>query len=73
MISCFDDFFFLIKCKSWIDEWLLFKSIPIHLINDYTCLYVDGVRIVVVCEVWMKMRKYEFLVKNRLDDDFEVN
>jgi len=30
-----------------------------------------GVRIgVVVCEVWMKMWKYEFLVKNEFDEDF---
>jgi len=44
------------------------------LINDYICLYVVGVWIVVVdCEVWMKMRKYEFLVKNELNDDFDVN
>jgi len=37
-------------------------------------LYVDGVWIdVVVCEVWMKMRKYELLVKNELDDHFDMN
>ena len=27
----------------------------------------------VVCEVWMKMGKYELLMKNELDDDFDVN
>jgi len=43
-----------------------------HLICDYICLYVVGVWIV-VCEVWMKMIKYEFLLKNGLDDDFDVN
>jgi len=37
-------------------------------------LYVVRVWIaVVVCEVWMKMRKYELLVKNELDDDFDAN
>ena len=36
-------------------------------------MYVDGVWIdVVVCEVWMKMRKYELLVKKELDD-FDMN
>ena len=46
------------------------------MINDYICLYVVGVWIdVVICEVWMKMRKYEFffVVKNGLDDDFDMN
>ena len=37
-------------------------------------MYVVGVWIgVVVCEVWMKMNKYELLVKNKLDDDFDMN
>ena len=43
------------------------------MINDYICLYVVGVWIIVVVyEVWMKMRKYEFLVKNEFDDDFDM-
>jgi len=32
-----------------------------------------GLNWVVVCEVWMKMRKYELLVKNELDDDYDEN
>jgi len=69
----FDDFY-LFKCEPWIDEWLLLKHFYNHFINVYTCLYVDGVWIgVVVCEVWMKMNKYDLLVKNELDDDFDEN
>jgi len=38
------------------------------LIYDDICLYV----IAVIYEVWMRMRKYEFLVKNKIDDDFDI-
>jgi hypothetical protein len=49
----------------------LFKHVPNHLIYDDIRLYAVGVWIVVVVyEVWMKMWKYEFLVKNEFDDDF---
>ena len=42
--------------------------------NVGLCLYVDAVWIgVVVCEVWMKMRKIEGFGENELDDEFEVN
>ena len=41
------------------------------MIYDYICLYVVGIWIVVVvCDVWMKMWKYEFLVENEFDDEF---
>ena len=44
-----------------------------ELMSDYTCLSVDGIWIgVIVCEDWTKMRKYEHLVKNELDDSFDV-
>jgi hypothetical protein len=66
--------FCLIECKSWIDEWLLLEHVYIHSINYYICLYVDAVWIgVIVCEVWMKMEKCGFLVKNELVDDLDVN
>ena len=38
------------------------------MIYDDICLYV----IAVIYEVWMRMRKYEFLVKNKIDDDFDI-
>ena len=68
-ISCFGDLC-SIKCKPWISEWLLFKYVSNHLTYDYICLYVVGVCIVVVVwEVWIKLEKYEFLVKNEFDVD----
>ena len=49
----------------------MFKHVSNHLIDDYSCLYVVGVSIVgVVWEVWMKMWKYEFFMKNEFDVEF---
>ena len=46
----------------------------IHFINVYLCLYVDGVWIDVVdFEFWKKMENFGFLVKNDLNEEFEVN
>ena len=52
--------------------WVIIVETCLNSIHK--CLYVNGVLIgVVVCGVWMKMRKYELLVKNELDDNFDMN
>ena len=52
----------------------MLKHVQIHFINVCLCLYVDVIWIgVVVCEVWMKNEKIVVLVKNELDDEFELN
>jgi len=67
-ISCFDDFC-LIVWKPWI-LWMInvetcFKSLDIWFYMFVCCWeWIVGV----VCEVWINLWKYEFLVKN--EDDF---
>ena len=73
MLSCFVDFW-LIKCESWIGDWLLLKYVWIHFINVCLCFYIDGIWIGVVflwnlnekwenCGCWWKMNTVVILVK----------
>ena len=49
--------------------WLLFKHNLKHLLDDWVCLYIDGLWIIGVdCEVWLELWSWEFLVKNEYDD-----
>jgi len=50
------------------------KLVQIRFINVCLCLYVNGVWIGVVhFEFWKKMENFGVMVKNDLNDEFEVN